>query len=187
MADAHARSHDPVHAGAVAVRRLSAAELQTRADAFADLLVGCVDGGASVGFMAPLARATALRFWRGIADGLARRERVLLAAEDASAALLGTVQLVFAAPENQPHRAEVAKLLVDARSRRRGIATRLMAAVDTLAREEGRSVLVLDTATGSAAERLYERAGWQRVGVVPRYALMPYGGFCSTTFFHKQL
>jgi GNAT superfamily N-acetyltransferase len=112
---------------------------------------------------------------------------VLLVAEDGEGALVGTVQLVTGLPENQPHRADVAKMLVHRRGRRRGIAQRLMAAVDDEARAEGRTVLVLDTVTGGDAERLYERAGWQRVGVVPNYALMPDGRFCGTTFFQKQL
>ena len=90
-------------------------------------------------------------------------------------------------PENQPHRADVAKMLVMRRARRQGIALQLMQAVDEEARREGRNVLVLDTVTGGAAQALYEKAGWQRVGEVPRYALMPEGGFCGTTFFHKQL
>jgi GNAT superfamily N-acetyltransferase len=97
------------------------------------------------------------------------------------------VQLVLAQPENQPHRADVAKMLVHRRARRQGVAQRLMAAIEDEARAEGKAVLVLDTVTGGDAERLYARAGWQRVGVVPNYALMPDGAFCGTTFFCKQL
>jgi GNAT superfamily N-acetyltransferase len=122
-----------------------------------------------------------------VAEGVARRERVLLIAEDREGGIVGTVQLITALPDNQPHRADVAKMLVHRSARRRGIAQRLMAALDAAAREEGKSVLVLDTVTGGDAERLYERAGWQRVGAVPRYALMPDGAFCGTTFFYKQL
>jgi GNAT superfamily N-acetyltransferase len=119
--------------------------------------------------------------------GIARDERILLVAENAEGHVLGTVQIVTDQPENQPHRADVAKMLVARRARRRGIAQRLLIAADEAARAAGKSVLVLDTVTGGDAERLYERAGWQRVGVVPNYALMPDGTFCGTTFFHKQL
>jgi GNAT superfamily N-acetyltransferase len=153
----------------------------------ADVLIDCVEGGASVSFMAPLSRDKARAFWRGVADGVARGERALLIAEDAAGAIHGTVQLVLAQPENQPHRADVAKMLVHRRARRQGLAQRLMAAIEDEARAEGKTVLVLDTVTGGDAERLYARAGWQRVGVVPNYALMPDGAFCGTTFFCKQL
>jgi GNAT superfamily N-acetyltransferase len=171
----------------VTIRRAGANEAAACAEALADVLIDCVEGGASVSFMWPLPREKAVAFWRGVAEGVARRERVLLIAEDAQGAILGTVQLVMSLPDNQPHRADVAKMLVRRSARRRGIAQRLMAALDAAAREEGKSVLVLDTVTGGDAERLYERAGWQRVGVVPRYALMPDGAFCGTTFFYKQL
>ena len=170
----------------VSVRRVGPNEAAAGVEALADVLIDCVEGGASVSFMWPLPRERALAFWRGVAEGVARGERVLLVAEDAEG-IVGTVQLVTGLPENQPHRADVAKMLVHRRARRRGIAQRLMAAVDAQARAERRSVLVLDTVTGGDAERLYERAGWQRVGVVPNYALMPDGRFCGTTFFHKQL
>jgi GNAT superfamily N-acetyltransferase len=170
----------------VSVRRVSPSEAAVCADALADVLLDCVEGGASVSFMWPLPRERALAFWRGVAEGVARGERVLLIAEDVQG-IVGTVQLITGLPENQPHRADVAKMLVHRRARRRGIAQRLMAAVDEAARAERRTVLVLDTVTGGDAERLYERAGWQRVGTVPNYALMPDGRFCGTTFFHKQL
>ena len=170
----------------VSVRRVGPNEAAACVEALADVLIDCVEGGASVSFMWPLPRERALAFWRSVAEGVARGERVLLVAEDAEG-IVGTVQLVTGLPENQPHRADVAKMLVHRRARRRGIAQRLMAAVDAQARAERRSVLVLDTVTGGDAERLYERAGWQRVGMVPNYALMPDGRFCGTTFFHKQL
>ncbi|HSI61386.1 MAG TPA: GNAT family N-acetyltransferase [Ideonella sp.] len=172
---------------AFTVRSLGAAEAADHVEALAEVLLDCVEGGASVSFMLPLPREKALGFWRGVAEGVARGERLLLVAEDAEGHLVGTVQLIVALPDNQPHRADVAKMLVHRSARRRGVAQRLMAALDGAAREAGKSVLVLDTVTGGDAERLYERAGWQRVGVVPRYALMPDGAFCGTTFFHKQL
>ncbi|WP_280151340.1 GNAT family N-acetyltransferase [Piscinibacter sp. XHJ-5] len=171
----------------IIVRRVGANEAAACVDALADLLIDCVEGGASVSFMWPLPREKAQAFWRGVADGVARGERVLLIAEQADGRIVGTVQLVTSLPDNQPHRGDVAKMLVHRGARRRGIAQRLMTALDATARDEGKTVLVLDTVTGGAAERLYQRAGWQRVGDVPKYALMPNGGFCSTTFFYKHL
>ncbi|WP_420991928.1 GNAT family N-acetyltransferase [Cupriavidus sp. 30B13] len=171
----------------VRVRRLDAGEAAASVPALADVLIDCVQGGASVSFMLPLPRDKAEAFWRGVADGVARAERALLVAEDGHGAILGTVQLILTQPDNQPHRADLAKMLVHRKARRRGIAQRLMAAVDEVARSEGKTVLVLDTVTGGDAERLYERAGWQRVGAVPKYALMPDGAFCGTTFFYKHL
>jgi len=171
----------------VMVRHVDAREAVARVEALADVLIDCVEGGASVSFMLPMTREKAVAFWRGVADGVARGERVLLIAEDREGQVVGTVQMITALPENQPHRGDVAKMLVHRRARRRGVAQRLMAALDTVAREEGKTVLVLDTVTGGEAERLYERAGWHRVGVVPKYALMPNGNFCGTTFFYKHL
>lgn len=168
---------------AVTVRRLGPNEAAASVDALADVLIDCVQGGASVSFMWPLPRDKALAFWRGVAEGVARNERVLLVAEDAAGQIVGTVQLITAMPDNQPHRADVAKMLVHRHARRQGIAQQLMAAVDDTARAEGKTVLVLDTVTGGDAERLYARAGWQRVGEVPDYALMPDGALCGTTFF----
>lgn len=171
----------------VTARRVDAREAHACVDALADVLIDCVEGGASVSFMLPIARTTAVAFWKQVAEGVARGERILLVAEDAAARIVGTVQIVTAQAENQPHRADVAKMLVSRRARRQGIAAKLLAAADHAAREAGKTVLVLDTVTGGDAERLYERAGWQRVGVVPNYALMPDGTPCATTYFHKQL
>jgi GNAT superfamily N-acetyltransferase len=171
----------------ITVRRVAAGEAAACIEPLADVLVDCVEGGASVGFMLPLPRARALAFWRGVAGGVERGERVLLVAVDAQGTIIGTVQLILSMPDNQPHRADVAKMLVHRSARRRGIAQRLMATLDEAARAEGKTVLVLDTVTGGDAERLYSRAGWQRVGVVPKYALMPDGAFCATTFFYKHL
>lgn len=171
----------------VTVRCVGAAEAADSIEALADVLIDCVEGGASVSFMLPMARATALKFWQGVADGVARGERVLLIAQDRQGAIVGTVQLITAQPENQPHRADVAKMLVHRSARRQGVAQRLMAGIDTAAREHGKTVLALDTVTGGDAERLYQRAGWQRVGVVPKFALMPDGAFCATTFFYKHI
>jgi GNAT superfamily N-acetyltransferase len=169
----------------VSVRVLDADEARARLGQLADVLLDCVEGGASVSFMLPMARETALGFWRKVADGVARGERTLLVAEDADG-IAGTVQLITDMPENQPHRADVAKLLVHRRARGAGIGRRLMEAVEEAARGQGRRVLVLDTASDTA-ERLYERLGWQRVGVVPDYALLPDGALCQTVFYYKHV
>ncbi len=155
-------------------------------EALADVLMDCVGGGASVGFMDPLPRAEALAFWHRVLESAARGERVVLVAEEGGA-LLGTVQLLLAMPDNQPHRADVAKLLVHGRARRRGLGAALMKAVEEAARECGRTLLVLDTVSGSEAARLYEGLGWTRVGDIPGYALLPRGGLCPTTVYYRQL
>lgn len=169
------------------IRRLGANEAVACVDALADVLIDCVEGGASVSFMLPISREKAMAFWRKVADGVAAGERVLLVAEAGNGQIVGTVQLVTAQPENQPHRADIAKMLVHRKARRAGVGQRLMVEAEREARKENKSVLVLDTVTGGDAERLYERAGWQRVGDVPNYALMPDGAFCGTTFYCKQL
>jgi GNAT superfamily N-acetyltransferase len=151
----------------------------------AHLLIDCVEGGASVSFMSPLSFEKASAFWRRVAEATARGERALLVAED-SAGTIGTVQLIVDLPENQPHRADVSKMLVHRRARRQGVGTAMLRAVEELARELGKSLLVLDTANAEA-ERLYARLGWERVGTVPDYALLPGGGFCATTFFYRRL
>lgn len=171
----------------ITVRRVRPEEADDLVSPLADVLVDCVEGGASVSFMGPLARDKALAFWRRVASGVQAGERVLLVAEDARRQVVGTVQLLLDLPENQPHRADVAKMLVLRSARRQGVARALLEALDREALREGRKVLVLDTVTGGDAERVYERAGWQRVGSIPRYALMPDGAFCATTFFYKEL
>jgi GNAT superfamily N-acetyltransferase len=171
----------------ITIRRLDGDAARAAVPALCEVLVDCVEGGASVSFMHPMTPEKARTFWSEVAHGVARGERALLVAEDGAGTIVGTVQLVLALPENQPHRADVAKMLVHRRARRRGVAARLMAAVESVARDEGRRVLVLDTVTGSDAERLYQRAGWTRVGEVPEYALMPDGPPCSTTFFYKAI
>jgi GNAT superfamily N-acetyltransferase len=171
----------------ITVRRVGVNEAATCIEALADVLLDCVEGGASVSFMWPLSREKAQAFWRKVVEGVTDNERILLIAETASGDIVGTVQVIIAMPDNQPHRADIAKMLVHRKARRRGIAQRLMQAADDAAREAGKTVLVLDTVTGGDAERLYQRAGWQRVGDIPSYALMPNGELCSTTYYHKQL
>ena len=154
-------------------------------DALADVLIDVVEGGASVSFMLPISRETACKFWRGVADGVARGERVLLVAEDASG-IVGTVQLILVQPENQPHRADLAKMLVHRRARRQGLGAALVQAAEDAARAAGKTLIVLDTASAQA-ERLYARQGWVRCGVIPGYALLPQGGLCDTTYFYRVL
>ncbi len=155
-------------------------------DALANVLADCVEGGASVSFMHPLGHDRALAFWRRIADDVRVGKRALIVAED-DAGICGTVQLILDLPENQPHRAELVKMLVHRRARRRGLGETLMRAAEATALECGRTLLVLDTVTDSAGERLYARLGWQRFGVVPNYALMPDGAPSSATFFYRDL
>ena len=157
----------------------------SEAPALAELLGDCVDDGASVGFLAPLDRSRAEAFWAGVLVEAAAGDRVVLVAE-AGAALLGTVQVVLRAPENQPHRGEVAKMMVHPAARRAGVGGALLAGAEGVARAAGKSLLVLDTASAEAA-RLYERRGWQRVGVIPGYALGPYGGLTNTTVYWRSL
>jgi len=150
-----------------------------------DVLIDCVQGGASVSFMWPLTRERARAFWQRVARGVAAGERALVIAEDAEG-VCGTVQLILDQPENQPHRADLAKMLVHRRARRRGLGAALMRAAESAARDCGKTLLVLDTASDDA-ERLYEREGWVRVGVIPGYALLPHGGPCATTYFYRNL
>jgi GNAT superfamily N-acetyltransferase len=155
-------------------------------DELADVLIDCVEGGASVSFMLPLGREHALEFWRTVAREAEDGRRVLLVARDALG-ICGTVQLVLDLPDNQPHRADVAKMLVHRRARRRGLGAALMRAAEAAARARGRDLLVLDTVTDSDASRLYERHGWVRVGDIPRYALWPRGGYVGTTYYYRDL
>jgi GNAT superfamily N-acetyltransferase len=154
--------------------------------ALADVLIDCVEGGASVSFMLPMTRDKAVAFWNGVATGVAAGERALLVARDQQGAIVGTVQLILTQPENQPHRADVAKLLVHPRARGQGLGDALMQALEPLARAAGKTLLVLDTAS-AAAEKIYLRQGWQRLGVIPGYALLPQGGLCDTVYFFKAI
>ena len=162
-------------------------EITQRIEELCDVLEDCVRGGASVSFMLPLAHVTAVDFWQNVAESVAREERVVLIAENEQQRIVGTVQIILSQPENQPHRADVAKLLVHQSARRLGIARQLMMQLDDIARENGKDLLVLDTATGSEAEIFYARCGWTRVGVIPRYALNPDGTVTGTTVFYKDL
>ena len=154
-------------------------------DGLANVLIDCVEGGASVSFMHPLPRDRAVKFWRRLAHSVAAGERALLVAEDAQG-VCGTVHLVLDQPENQPHRADLSKMLVHQRARRQGLGAALLRAAEATACECGKTPLVLDTASDEA-ERLYERVGWVRVGVIPGYALLPQGGFCGSTVYYRNL
>ncbi len=151
-----------------------------------DVLIDCVEGGASVSFMLPMSRSKAEAYWREMAASVARGERMVLAADDTAGRIVGTVQLIWAEPENQPHRGDLAKMLVHRRARRQGIGAALLVAAERMALNAGKTLLVLDTASGDA-ERLYARQGWQRCGQIPDYALWPDGTPCATTVFFKSL
>ena len=155
-------------------------------DGLCAVLIDCVEGGASVNFMLPMTRAKAEAYWHSVAASLARGERAVVVAEDDRGEILGTAQAIWAPQENQPHRADLSKMLVRRSARRHGVGALVLAAAERAARDAGRTLLVLDTAS-AAAERLYERGGWQRVGTIPRYALLPEGPFCGTVLFYKDL
>jgi GNAT superfamily N-acetyltransferase len=170
----------------VQIRRLDAIG-EREIQGLSDVLIDCVEGGASVSFMLPMSRAKADGFWRRTSASLARGERLVLAAEDAAGTIVGTVQVILDQPENQPHRADIAKMLVHRRVRRQGVGAALLAAAERSALSAGKTLLVLDTVTGGDAERMYARQGWQRCGEIPDYALWPDGRPCATTIFFKFL
>jgi GNAT superfamily N-acetyltransferase len=172
-------------ADTIRIRRLDTVgdrELQ----GLSDVLIDCVEGGASVSFMLPMTRAKAEAFWRHTFASMARGERLVFAAEEADGTIVGTVQIILAQPENQPHRGDLAKMLVHQRARKRGIGAALLTAAERGALDAGKTLLVLDTASDDA-ERLYARHGWERCGVIPNYALWPDGTPCATTYFFKFL
>jgi len=170
----------------IEIRQLTAEEALTYLEPLASVLIDCVEGGASVHFMPPLSQATAEKFFAKSVADVERGERILLAAFSDSE-LVGTVQVQIAMPPNQAHRAEIAKLLVHRSARHQGVATLLMERAEEETRLAGKTLLVLDTATGGSAERLYARLGWTPVGVIPNFALLPDGSPCGTTIFWKQL
>jgi len=172
-------------AASISVRRLDMFG-ETEIRGLGDVLIDCVEGGASVSFMLPMTRAKADAFWRDVAASAARGERAVLAAYNAEEMIVGTAQVIWAQPENQPHRGDIAKMLVHRRARKSGVGAALLIAAERCAVEAGRTLLVLDTASADA-ERLYARQGWQRCGEIPDYALMPDGALCSTIVFYKSL
>ena len=168
------------------VRNLNTCEALRELSALAGILRDCVEGGASVGFMWPFSQGDAEQFFGKVIDGLERRERLLLAAYD-GATLVGTVQILIAMPPNQPHRAEIAKLLVHHSARGKGVATALIEAAEKQAKMLGKTLLMLDTVTGGDAERLYQRLNWNKAAVIPNFAKFPDGRWCDTTIFWKAL
>jgi GNAT superfamily N-acetyltransferase len=155
-------------------------------DQLATVLVDCVEGGASVSFMAPFSHREALAFFRKVASSVAADDTVLLAAK-LDDRIVGTVQLGLDTPPNQPHRADIKKMLVHRSARGHGIGAALMAEVEEEARRRGRWLLVLDTVPGENGHRLYLRAGWTQTGLVPDYALFPDGRLCDTAIMWKRL
>lgn len=170
----------------IQIRLLDETQSRDAIPALAGVLSDCVEGGASVGFMQPYPPEAALAYWRGVAEAVAGGETLLMVAEVAGR-ILGTVQVGVAQMPNQPHRGDLKKLLVHRDARGKGLARRLMDAVEREAATRGKTLLVLDTATGSDAEAIYPRLGWERVGVIPDYAMWPEGGLCATTFFYKRI
>lgn len=166
---------------------MSTAQILSRIDELSDILETCVNDGASVSFMLPFTSEKSRPFWMSVAQSVDRGERIVLGAQDVQGVLVGTVQLIIDQPENQPHRADVAKLLVHTSARRGGVARELMNGLERCAHQQGKTLLVLDTATGSSAELFYHNCGWQKVGMIPDYAKMPDGTLTGTTLFYKTL
>jgi GNAT superfamily N-acetyltransferase len=169
----------------IEVKRLDAEEARAALPRLAEILVDCVENGASVSFMNPLPHAEALGWWASVACDVAAG-RIALFGATLGGELVGTAQLIPADKPNQPHRADVAKVLVRTSARQNGVGLALMQRLEAEARRLGLTLLTLDTASGPA-ERLYERCGWSRAGVIPDYALWPDGGLCDTTIYYKQL
>jgi ribosomal protein S18 acetylase RimI-like enzyme len=168
------------------IEQLSSIDDDATFKQLAETLIETVAGGGSISFMHPVSMEKALAFWRNIAVGVSKGERILLAARDTGGDIVGTVQSIIAQPENQPHRADIAKMMVRPRARRRGIAEALMREIERLTFAAGKTVMVLDTETAQAASHLYTKLGWQVAGNIPDYALLPQGGLCSTTYFYKR-
>jgi GNAT superfamily N-acetyltransferase len=165
---------------------LDAPVADTALDQLASVLVDCVEGGASVSFMSPFPHSEALAFFRKVAASVASKDTVLLAAR-LDGRIVGTVQLGLDTPPNQPHRADIKKMLVHRSARGRGIGAALMARVEEEARRNRRWLLVLDTVPGENGHRVYKRAGWTETGIIPDYALFPDGRICDTAVMWKRL
>jgi GNAT superfamily N-acetyltransferase len=168
------------------IRALRPEEGETALPQLAAVLVDAVANGASVNFMAGFSTDDALRFWRGQLPGLADGTRHILVAESGRM-ILGTVVVSLAAAPNQPHRADVGKMIVHSSARGRGTGQRLLEAAEALALRLGRSLSTLDTEAGSAGDRLYRRCGWVPVGSIPNYSYTPDGRLTPATFFYKEL
>jgi GNAT superfamily N-acetyltransferase len=173
-------------ADAIAIRSLDATEAEARIEELAAILSDAVLHGASVNFLAGLTPADAQAFWRAQLPGIAEESKRLIVGE-VGGRLLGTVMLMHAHQPNAPHRAEIGKMLVLAAARRQGLGRRLLAAAEAAAQEAGRTLLMLDTESGSAGELLYRAAGWIEAGQVPDHSFRPDGQLAATTFFYKAL
>lgn len=169
------------------IKELSATDIAAGLDGLSDVLIDCVEGGASVSFMWPMTRKKADTFWRHVREGVERGSHYLFVAESEGQGIVGTVMLIGAGTENQPQRADIGKMLVHRKARRRGIGRALMAAAEVKAREIGKNTLVLDTVSGGEGDHLYVAMGWTRLGEIPNYALYPDGRPCPTTIFYKTL
>jgi ribosomal protein S18 acetylase RimI-like enzyme len=154
--------------------------------ALADLLIETVANRGSIGFMHPVSPAKAVAFWGGALAAADRGQRVVLGAFDGTD-LAGTVSLLLDCPENQPHRGEIAKMMTAVRFRGRGVASKLLREAERIAVERGRTLLILDTAEQEGAAGLYEKMGYQRTGLIPDFALMPYGGLTGTIVYWKRI
>ena len=170
-----------------AVEELDERTFATAIPDLATLLVDAVEGGASVGFVLPFTHDEASAWWRDLAPDVAAGRAVVLLLRTDGGRAVGTAQLRPAQYPNQRHRADVVKVLVHSGARRRGFGRALMQAIEDVARRRGSTVLVLDTITGSDADRLYARLGWTRAGEIPNYAAMPDGRLAPTTYFFKEL
>jgi len=170
----------------IEIRILDGEEARQRIPELALILKDCVNKGASVSFMNPFSLAEAVGFFTDIAEAVSRSEVILFAAFEAGRAI-GTVQLQPVWKPNQPHRADVAKMLVHSAHRNQGLGQKLLDAVDIEAKRRGMTLLTLDTMSDSAAERLYLRTGYIKMGVIPNFALWPDGGFGDTSFFYKEI
>jgi GNAT superfamily N-acetyltransferase len=168
------------------IRILSAEDARAAIPDLCETLSDCINGGASLGFMLPFTAQDAAGYWNDIADAV-EKGGIILAVAEIEGRVVGTVQVGLASKPNQPHRGDLMKLLVHRSARGLGLSRKLMEAVEAEAARRGRTLLVLDTATGSDAEKIYPRLGWERVGVIPDYALWPQGGFCDTTLFYKRI
>ncbi|PWE56070.1 GNAT family N-acetyltransferase [Metarhizobium album] len=168
------------------LRLLTGAEARAAIPGLCEVLADSVTGGASVGFMQPYAAADAEPYWQGVAEQAEAGATLLMVAET-DGEIVGTVQVGVAQMPNQPHRGDLKKLLVHSKARGQGLGRQLMMAIEQEAAKAGKTLLVLDTATGSPAESIYPRLGWTRVGVIPDYAMWPEGGYCPTTIFYKRL
>lgn len=168
----------------IVVRKANCADVT----ALSNITFDCVAGGASIGFMSDVTHAELNNFWAQAIESADCGERIILVAERLdSQSVVGTVQLVLRMPKNQPHRADVAKLQVHREYRKQGVAEELMKSVECVAQANGRTLLVLDTVSRSAADKFYRRLGWVECGEIPNFALWPSGEYCSTTVFYKQL